>query len=142
MTSPRLRVLNEANVWRSYRPRSQRLVPRRASRRLRRGARSLATRASDSLVEIKRSRASSCPPGPRSARASSRSARRGSPRTDQLSEAVGLEVRTPARKFAGCIKTRDLAPLDKKTEFKHYCPGTGLVREDLSGRRLELARYR
>jgi len=57
-------------------------------------------------------------------------------------EAVGLEIRTPAGTFAGGIKTRDLAPRDKKTEFQHYCPGTGLVREDLSGRRLELARYR
>jgi hypothetical protein len=55
--------------------------------------------------------------------------------------AVGVDVRTPAGRFAGCVKTRDLAPLDKVTEFKYYCPGVGLVREDLPDGRLDLVRY-
>jgi hypothetical protein len=56
--------------------------------------------------------------------------------------ALGLEVRTPAGKFSKCIKTKDLAPLDKVTEFKYYCPGVGLVREDPPAGRIELVRYR
>ena len=43
--------------------------------------------------------------------------------------AVGLRVRTPARVFTGCIKTKDFSPLDRATEFKYYCPGVGIARE-------------
>ena len=57
--------------------------------------------------------------------------------------AAGLDVRTPAGRFSNCVKTRDFAPLDKVTEFKFYCPGVGLVREQgPDGGRLELVRYR
>lgn len=56
--------------------------------------------------------------------------------------AVGLEVTTPAGTFSDCIKTRDFAPLDKVTEFKHYCPGVGLVREEPPEGRVDLVRYR
>jgi hypothetical protein len=56
--------------------------------------------------------------------------------------ALGLRVTTPAGTFRNCIKTRDVAPLDNVTEFKYYCRGVGLVREDPPGGRLELVRYR
>lgn len=56
--------------------------------------------------------------------------------------AVRLTVRTPAGKFSDCIKTKDFAPIDNKTEFKFYCRGVGLVREQAPGVRLELVRYR
>ena len=102
----------------------------------------MATRASDTLVEIKRSRALFMPARPKVGQSFEQERAPGV--AEDRSTVGGRRSRgeDPAGKFAGCIKTRDLAPLDKKTEFKHYCPGTGLVREDLSGRRLELARYR
>jgi hypothetical protein len=56
--------------------------------------------------------------------------------------ALGLDVRTPAGRFSDCTKTRDVAPLDKITEFKLYCPGVGLVREDPPEGRMQLVRYR
>jgi hypothetical protein len=56
--------------------------------------------------------------------------------------AVGLDVATAAGQFDGCIKTRDFAPLDKRTEFKFYCAGVGLVREKPADGRLDLVRYR
>jgi hypothetical protein len=56
--------------------------------------------------------------------------------------AVGLKVTTPAGRFDDCIKTKDFAPLDKATEFKYYCAGVGLVREQFPEGRLELVRYR
>jgi hypothetical protein len=55
---------------------------------------------------------------------------------------VGLDVTTPAGQFDGCIKTRDFAPLDRRTEFKFYCAGVGLVREKPADGRLDLVRYR
>jgi hypothetical protein len=55
--------------------------------------------------------------------------------------AVGLEVTTPAGIFADCIKTKDFAPLDNATEYKYYCPGVGLVREEPPGGRIDLVRY-
>jgi hypothetical protein len=57
--------------------------------------------------------------------------------------ALGVEVTTPAGTFTDCIKTKDFAPLDNITEFKHYCPGVGLVREETpeTGAMLELVRY-
>jgi hypothetical protein len=56
--------------------------------------------------------------------------------------AVGREVTTPAGTFDDCIRTRDYAPLDKKTEFKYYCSGVGLVREEAPRVHLDLVRYR
>jgi hypothetical protein len=56
--------------------------------------------------------------------------------------AVGREVTTPAGRFTDCIKTKDYAPLDKVTEFKYYCRGVGLVREDLEDGRVVLVSYR
>jgi hypothetical protein len=56
--------------------------------------------------------------------------------------AVGREVTTAAGQFDECIKTRDFAPLDKRTEFKFYCAGVGLVREKPADGRLDLVRYR
>jgi hypothetical protein len=55
--------------------------------------------------------------------------------------ATGLTVRTPAGRFTGCIKTRDVAPLDKKTEFKFYCRGVGLVRQQAPGTLVQLVSY-
>jgi hypothetical protein len=55
--------------------------------------------------------------------------------------AVGLRVKTPAGAFTNCIKTKDFAPLDNVTEFKYYCHGVGLVREEPPGGRLDLVRY-
>jgi hypothetical protein len=56
--------------------------------------------------------------------------------------AVGLNVTTAAGRFDDCIKTKDYAPLDKNTEFKYYCAGVGLVREQFSEGRMDLVRYR
>jgi hypothetical protein len=56
--------------------------------------------------------------------------------------AVGLTVTTPAGRFDDCIKTKDFAPLDQNTEFKYYCAGVGLVREQFSEGRMDLVRYR
>jgi hypothetical protein len=56
--------------------------------------------------------------------------------------AVGLNVTTPAGRFDDCIKTKDFAPLDNNTEFKYYCAGVGLVREQFPEGRLDLVRYR
>jgi hypothetical protein len=55
--------------------------------------------------------------------------------------ATGLTVKTPAGRFTGCIKTRDFAPLDKSTEFKFYCRGVGLVRQQAPGTLVQLVRY-
>jgi hypothetical protein len=55
---------------------------------------------------------------------------------------VDLEVAVPAGRFDGCIKTEDFAPLDKTKEFKFYCPGVGLVREQFEIGRMDLVRYR
>jgi hypothetical protein len=56
--------------------------------------------------------------------------------------ALGVEVTTAAGQFADCIKTRDYAPLDRRTEFKYYCAGVGLVREQARNTRVDLVRYR
>jgi hypothetical protein len=55
---------------------------------------------------------------------------------------VGLKVTTPAGRFDDCIKTKDYAPLDKNTEFKFYCAGVGLVREQFAEGGIDLVRYR
>ncbi|MGH3035102.1 MAG: hypothetical protein ACRDON_11210 [Gaiellaceae bacterium] len=55
---------------------------------------------------------------------------------------VGLQVTAPAGEFSDCVKTEDFAPLDNLTEFKYYCHGVGLVREEPEGGIIELVRYR
>jgi hypothetical protein len=55
---------------------------------------------------------------------------------------VDLERRTPAGRFDGCVRTEDYAPLDKRTEFKYYCRGVGLVREEGQGTQLDLVERR
>lgn len=55
--------------------------------------------------------------------------------------AVGLGVTTPAGSFTNCIKTEDLAPIEKVVEFKYYCPGYGLVREEKEDGAADLVRY-
>ena len=56
--------------------------------------------------------------------------------------ADGVAVKTAAGSFDDCIKTRDFAPLDNSTEFKFYCSGVGLVREQRPGLLNDLVRYR
>jgi hypothetical protein len=56
--------------------------------------------------------------------------------------AVDLTTRTPAGRLRNCIKTRDVAPLDKSSQFKFYCRGVGLVREQSPRALIELTRYR
>lgn len=56
---------------------------------------------------------------------------------------TGVKITVPAGSFKGCIKTKDVAPLDNnKTEFKYYCPDVGLVREEAPRTQLDLVRYR
>lgn len=43
---------------------------------------------------------------------------------------TGLTVQAAAGEFSGCIWTVDVNPLEVASEFKHYCPGPGLVREE------------
>ena len=56
--------------------------------------------------------------------------------------AVNQNVTTPAGAFAGCIKTEDFSPLDSVTEFKYYCPGVGLVREEFPEGHVDLISYK
>jgi hypothetical protein len=56
--------------------------------------------------------------------------------------AVDQSVSTPAGSFSGCIKTEDFSPLDETTEFKYYCPGVGVVREEFPGGHLDLISYK
>jgi hypothetical protein len=55
--------------------------------------------------------------------------------------ALGVTVKTPAGTFTNCMKVRDFAKLDKNTEFKHYCAGIGLVRDDEQHARSALVSY-
>lgn len=55
--------------------------------------------------------------------------------------AVDETVATPAGSFSGCVKTEDVNPLDNVTEYKFYCPGVGLVREEFPGGHLDLVSY-
>jgi hypothetical protein len=50
--------------------------------------------------------------------------------------------KTGAGKFSNCIKVKDFSPIDKLTEFKHYCAGVGLVHENEPHAFLDLVRYR
>jgi hypothetical protein len=55
--------------------------------------------------------------------------------------AVDQSVTTPAGSFSGCLKMEDFSPLAKETEFKFYCPGVGVVREEFPGGHLDLISY-
>jgi len=55
--------------------------------------------------------------------------------------AVDEAVTTPAGSFSRCLKTEDFSPLDRVTEFKYYCRGVGLVREEPPGGHLDLISY-
>jgi hypothetical protein len=55
--------------------------------------------------------------------------------------AVDQSVTTPAGSFKGCVKAEDFSPLAKETEFKYYCPGVGVVREEFPGGHLDLISY-
>jgi hypothetical protein len=44
--------------------------------------------------------------------------------------AVDQTVTVAAGTFAGCIRTEDVNPLEDATEYKLYCPGIGVVREE------------
>ena len=45
--------------------------------------------------------------------------------------ALNESVRTPAGNFTGCVKIKDTTPLEPDVEeFKWFCPGMGMVREE------------
>jgi hypothetical protein len=52
--------------------------------------------------------------------------------------AIDQTLETPVGTFSGCIKTQDLNPLDQAIEYKYYCPGVGLVREEYPTGSLDL----
>jgi hypothetical protein len=52
--------------------------------------------------------------------------------------AVDLTLKTPVGTFSGCIKTQDLNLLEQAIEYKYYCPGVGLVREENANGSLDL----
>jgi len=62
---------------------------------------------------------------------------------EDSSKIIGMDqnVSTPAGSFNGCVKTEDFNPLDKATEFKYYCPGVGMVREEFPEGHLDLISY-
>jgi hypothetical protein len=51
---------------------------------------------------------------------------------------TGLTVTVPAGTFTDCVKTVDVNPLEATSEFKHYCPGAGVVREENADGVIEL----
>jgi hypothetical protein len=57
--------------------------------------------------------------------------------------ALDLAVTTPAASFKGCLKTDDYTLLDSPVvhEFKFFCPGVGLVHEDVPDGHLDLISY-
>lgn len=55
--------------------------------------------------------------------------------------AVDLTVTTVAGTFMGCIKTEDFDPIGDETEFKYYCTGVGLVKEESPDGELALISY-
>ena len=50
-------------------------------------------------------------------------------------------MKTPAGSFSDCMKTHDEDPRSGATEFKYYCPGVGLVREESGENHVDLVRY-
>jgi hypothetical protein len=61
---------------------------------------------------------------------------------DERSKVVelGVAVTVPAGAFTNCVKIEDLDLLDNDREFKFYCPGTGLVREEGSSGSTDLVK--
>jgi hypothetical protein len=57
--------------------------------------------------------------------------------------ALNETVRTPAGRFRGCVKFEDTNPLESPpaSEFKWYCPGVGLVRDEDAEGFIELVNY-
>jgi hypothetical protein len=55
--------------------------------------------------------------------------------------AVEQSLTTPAGTFTDCIKTEDFDPIGGVTEFKFYCRGVGLVREEFPDGQLDLITY-
>ncbi len=55
-------------------------------------------------------------------------------------QAIDAAVNVPTGSYTGCLKTRDVNPLDPEAlvESKFYCPGVGLAREEAEGELLEL----
>ncbi len=52
---------------------------------------------------------------------------------------VNESITVPTGSYTGCLKTKDFSPLEPGVEeFKHYCPGVGLVREEGANEFLEL----
>ncbi len=64
---------------------------------------------------------------------------------EDKSQMVALDqaVTTPAGAFHGCLKTDDYSNLDDPVvhEFKYFCPGVGLVREEPPEGTLDLMSY-
>ena len=57
-------------------------------------------------------------------------------------KALNQSVSTPAGNFTGCVKTEDTSPLDPGiVDFKWYCPGIGLVRDEGPDGFVELVSY-
>jgi hypothetical protein len=52
--------------------------------------------------------------------------------------AIDLTLETAVGTLSGCVKTQDLNPLDQAIEYKYYCPGVGLVREENANGSLDL----
>ncbi|HEU0075686.1 MAG TPA: hypothetical protein VFS30_16925 [Dehalococcoidia bacterium] len=56
---------------------------------------------------------------------------------------LGEPVNVPAGKYTNCLKTREFTPLEPDIEeFKYYCPGVGMVKEEGDGAILELVSIR
>lgn len=55
--------------------------------------------------------------------------------------ATDAEVTTPAGRFSGCIRVKDVAPLSKTEELKFYCPRVGIVREEEPDATTDLVRH-
>jgi hypothetical protein len=55
---------------------------------------------------------------------------------------AGITKKTHAGTFKNCIHVKDYSPIDKLNEFKHYCPGIGLVHENEPHAFLDLVKYR
>ncbi len=62
---------------------------------------------------------------------------------EDRSTVIGVDqaIAVRAGSFAGCIRTEDVNPLDNTTEFKLYCLGVGIVREESTDGALELIRF-
>ena len=53
-------------------------------------------------------------------------------------DAVGEEITVPAGTFTGCVRIRERSAVEQVDEYKHFCPGVGLVLEEETPLRIEL----